>query len=60
MPTFAADQDANLHDDEADYRVRDAWAAYRIELAELQGREYEKAESAAWDRLQHTLAELGS
>ena len=58
MPTFAADPDAELDRQEADRRTREAWGAYRAALRDLQGREYEDAESAAWDRLQRRLAEL--
>ena len=39
-------------------RVRDAWATYTEDLRELEGREYEDAEDAAWERLQRSLAEI--
>jgi hypothetical protein len=39
-------------------RLREAWAAYTEDLRELDGREYEDAEDAAWDRLQRRLAEI--
>ena len=35
-----------------------AWARYRDDLRELEGREYEDAEGASWDRLQHRLREI--
>jgi hypothetical protein len=35
-----------------------AWARYRDDLRELEGREYEDAEDASWDRLQRRLAEI--
>jgi hypothetical protein len=35
-----------------------AWARYRDDLRELQGREYEDAERASWDRLQARLREI--
>ncbi len=37
---------------------REAWDLYRATLAELQGKEYEEAEVAAWDALQQRLAEI--
>ena len=35
-----------------------AWARYRDDLRELEGREYEDAEDASWDRLQRRLREI--
>jgi hypothetical protein len=35
-----------------------AWARYREDLRELEGREYEDAEDASWDRLQNRLREI--
>jgi hypothetical protein len=35
-----------------------AWARYRDDLRELEGREYEDAEGASWERLQHRLREI--
>jgi hypothetical protein len=35
-----------------------AWARYRDDLRELDGRAYEDAEDASWDRLQHRLREI--
>jgi hypothetical protein len=35
-----------------------AWARYRDDLRELEGREYEVAEDASWDRLQRRLREI--
>lgn len=52
MTTYAP-QDATL-----DERTRKAWAAYQDELAELKGKAYDEAESAAWDRLQETLRDI--
>lgn len=37
---------------------REAWDLYRATLVELDGREYEAAEPAAWDALQQRLAEI--
>jgi hypothetical protein len=53
----AAAQQSRLTREE-ERRVREAWAAYRRDLAELKGREYEDAEDAAWTRLQRRLAEI--
>jgi hypothetical protein len=49
MTTFAPDQDT------LDERTREAWSAYRDELAELHGREYDAAENDSWERLQDAL-----
>jgi hypothetical protein len=49
MTTFAPNQDT------LDERTREAWSAYRDELAELQGREYDAAETDSWERLQDAL-----
>jgi hypothetical protein len=37
---------------------QEAWDQYRDDLRELEGREYEDAEDASWDRLQHRLREI--
>ena len=49
MTTFAPNQDT------LDERTREAWSAYRDELAELHGREYDAAETDSWERLQDAL-----
>lgn len=59
MPTFATDQDAALEREERARRTRAAWDAYRASLRELNGKEYEEAESRAWERLQRRLTEIG-
>ena len=41
-----------------DPRVQAAWVNYRDDLLDLEGRDYERAESAAWDRLQAELFTL--
>ena len=46
------------HDSELDERTRKAWTAYRDELSELDGRAYDDAETASWDRLQEALREI--
>ena len=38
---------------------REAWDAYRESLRDLEGIDYEEAESASWARLQRALRELG-
>ena len=43
---------------EEERRVQEAWATYHDDVRELQGREYEDAEDAAWARLQRRLAEI--
>ncbi|MEA2383214.1 MAG: hypothetical protein QOH72_3185 [Solirubrobacteraceae bacterium] len=37
-----------------------AWARYRDDLRELDGREYEDAEGESWDRLQRRLREIAA
>ena len=46
------------HDSTLDERTRKAWSAYREELADLQGKAYDAAESASWDRLQEALRDI--
>jgi len=58
MGTFAADQDAKLHREEAERRVREAWAAYMDSTHALEGRAYDDAEKEAWDRLRVRLREI--
>jgi hypothetical protein len=43
---------------DAERRVQEAWAAYREDVRELEGREYEDAEDEAWTRLQRRLEEI--
>ena len=52
MTTYAP-QDATL-----DERTRKAWDAYREELAGLNGRAYDEAETTAWERLQTALQDI--
>lgn len=52
MTTFTP-QDSKL-----DERTREAWSAYREDLAELQGRAYDAAEAESWDRLQEQLQDI--
>jgi hypothetical protein len=37
---------------------REAWAAYRESLRDLEGAEYEEAERVSWARLETTLRDL--
>jgi len=37
-----------------------AWARYRDDLRELEGREYEDAEGPSWERLQRRLQEIAA
>lgn len=46
------------HDATLDERTRKAWGAYRDELADITGKAYDAAESAAWERLQEALGEI--
>jgi hypothetical protein len=57
MPTFAA-HERPTHE-ELESLVREAWASYTAALRDLTGREYDEAETRAWDRLQQRLEELG-
>lgn len=54
MTTFAP-QDTER---ELAARTREAWTAYRDDLAGLSGQAYADAETAAWDQLQATLGGL--
>jgi N-formylglutamate amidohydrolase len=57
MPTLPAQERPTST--ELERRVRHAWASYSASLRDLEGRQYEEAESQAWDRLQRRLAEIG-
>jgi hypothetical protein len=52
MTTYALRQDleAALHE-----RQREAWSRYSLTLRELEGRDYEAAETEAWAQLQRDL-----
>lgn len=58
MHAFATGQDEELLRQELERRVRNAWTGYSESLEGLEGREYDEAEAAAWDRLQRRLDEL--
>jgi hypothetical protein len=53
MAATAPRQDSERHNAE-----QEAWARYQDDLRELEGREYEDAEDASWDRLQRRLGEI--
>ena len=57
MTTYISDQQAQRLA-EIDLHTRQAWAEYTEELRELEGRAYEEAEDASWDRLQKRLKQL--
>jgi hypothetical protein len=57
MPTLPAHETQTSA--ELERRVRHAWSSYSASLRDLEGRQYEEAESKAWDRLQRRLAEIG-
>jgi hypothetical protein len=52
MTTFAPNEST------LDERTREAWSTYRDDLADLQGRAYDNAESQSWERLQDELREI--
>lgn len=54
MTTFAPNEST------LDERVVDAWSAYRDDLADLEGREYDEAEAESWERLQRALQDIES
>ena len=43
---------------EREHAETEAWDAYRQDLRDLAGREYEDAEDASWERLQERLREI--
>jgi hypothetical protein len=52
MTTYAPRQDLEAALQE---RERDAWSRYSASVRELEGRDYEDAETAAWAELQRDL-----
>jgi hypothetical protein len=46
------------HDATLDERTRKAWAAYSEDLVDLEGKPYDEAEPAAWERLQEVLRDI--
>jgi hypothetical protein len=46
------------HDTARAARIREAWSAYRDQLAELDGDAYDVAEQESWDQLQGRLREI--
>ena len=60
MTTFAAQSEIERMLAELAARTRGAWTAYRDDLRDLAGNDYDDAEAAAWDQLQATLSDLES
>jgi hypothetical protein len=54
MTTYAPRQDLEAE------RQREAWSRYSESLRDLDGRDYEDAETAAWAELQRQLREIGA
>lgn len=57
MTTFTSEQRDRIIA-ELDERGRMAWADYNESLRDLDGRDYEFAETESWDRLQGKLRDL--
>jgi hypothetical protein len=57
MTTYAPDETGRRLEELAD-RERQAWQDYREGLRELEGRDYDEAESASWDDLQKALQDV--
>ena len=57
MTTYISDQQAQRLA-EIELHTREAWTEYTDELRDLEGRAYEEAEDASWDRLQKRLKQL--
>ncbi len=55
MTVTAPEQDSPQERRDAESR---AWRVYRDDLRDLDGREYDDAEQASWDRLQERLSEI--
>jgi hypothetical protein len=58
MTTFATQPEIEHRIAEIDACKRAAWAVYREDLRGLEGRVYDVAESASWERLQAALRDL--
>ena len=58
MTTFATQPEIDHRIAEIDTCTRGAWAVYREDLRGLDGRVYDTAEAASWERLQATLRDL--
>jgi hypothetical protein len=55
VTAIAPEQDSPNERQDAESR---AWGSYRDDLRDLDGREYDDAEKASWDRLQERLREI--
>jgi len=58
MPTAAPRNEIPATLAELEEHTQDAWAAYSERLRDLTGRDYDEAESSAWETLQSQLREL--
>jgi rubrerythrin len=58
MTTAAPRNDLQATLEELAERTQDAWTAYSDGLRDLTGRDYDEAESEAWEHLQGRLREL--
>ena len=58
MTTVTSDQELNQRLAELDAMTAQEWAGYGERLRELEGREYEAAEAAAWEELRSVLDAL--
>lgn len=57
MTTYAPRQDL---EEERAAREREAWSRYSASLRELEGRDYDEAETEAWAGLQRDLHLIGA
>jgi hypothetical protein len=57
VTTFTSEHQARRMAD-IDARRKQAWTSYNESLRDLDGREYEDAETRSWDRLQSKLTQL--
>ncbi len=58
MTTLTSDQEVDRRLAELDALAAQEWTAYGDRLRDLQGREYETEEAAAWDELRGVLDTL--
>ncbi|MEA2189211.1 MAG: hypothetical protein QOK16_4222 [Solirubrobacteraceae bacterium] len=58
MTTFATQPEIEHRIAELDTCKRAAWTVYREDVRGLEGRIYDAAESASWERLQAALRDL--
>lgn len=58
MTTAAPRPEDALTAEQVDERIARAWTAYRAQIQELTGDEYERAERDGWEQLQEQLRPL--